>query len=122
VESLDPRATIGTGTIGNLADAGMRIAFVRSVRRPSIGKRQILESLGRIHYRARVLPLAVVPVGPTPAPSRLVVECMSDVEAEDIHWLWPGYVPLGKLSVLEGDPGSGKACSPSSSQRRCPGP
>jgi len=34
---------------------------------------------------------------------------MSDIEPEDIRWLWPGYVPLGKLSVLKGDPGLGKS-------------
>lgn len=103
VESLDPQATIGNGVIGNLADAGMRLAFVRKVQATDSGKRQILESLGRIQSGV------VLPVGPEPVPSRLVVECMSDVEAEDIHWLWPGYVPLGKLSVLEGDPGFGKS-------------
>ena len=26
-----------------------------------------------------------------------------------IHWLWPGYVPSGKLTLLDGDPDRGKS-------------
>ena len=33
---------------------------------------------------------------------------LSDVLPEPVHWLWPGYIPLGKLTLLEGDPGLGK--------------
>ena len=37
------------------------------------------------------------------------VVCLADVQPETVVWLWPGYVPLGKLTVLEGDPGLGKS-------------
>jgi hypothetical protein len=33
---------------------------------------------------------------------------MSDVEPQDVAWLWHPYIPLGKLTLLEGDPGLGK--------------
>ncbi|MBM7867324.1 AAA family ATPase [Heliobacterium gestii] len=33
---------------------------------------------------------------------------MSDVEAIDEKWLWNPYIPLGKLTLIEGDPGCGK--------------
>lgn len=33
---------------------------------------------------------------------------MSDVEPEKVGWLWPYYIPLGKITLLEGDPGCGK--------------
>src|SRR5688500_17306032 len=33
---------------------------------------------------------------------------LSSVEPERVVWLSPGRVPLGKLAVLEGDPGLGK--------------
>jgi hypothetical protein len=32
-----------------------------------------------------------------------------DVEPRAIQWLWPGWIPLGKLTSLEGDPGLGKS-------------
>jgi hypothetical protein len=34
---------------------------------------------------------------------------MSDVEAEDVDWLWYPYIPRGKLTIIEGDPGLGKS-------------
>lgn len=34
---------------------------------------------------------------------------LSDVEPEQVSWLWPGLIPLGKLVILEGDPGAGKS-------------
>lgn len=30
---------------------------------------------------------------------------LSHVEPETVRWLWPGRVPLGKLTMLDGDPG-----------------
>ncbi len=34
---------------------------------------------------------------------------LSDVEAKQGRWLWPGYLPLGKLTLLDGDPDKGKS-------------
>ena len=35
--------------------------------------------------------------------------CMSGVEPADIRWLWPGRIPLGRLTLLVGRPGDGKS-------------
>lgn len=37
-----------------------------------------------------------------------ILVCIADVEREEVGWLWRPYVPLGKLTLLEGDPGVGK--------------
>jgi hypothetical protein len=34
---------------------------------------------------------------------------ISDVQPEQVQWLWSGHVALGKLTVLTGDPGLGKS-------------
>jgi hypothetical protein len=34
---------------------------------------------------------------------------LSTVKAERVSWLWPGRIPLGKLTILDGDPGLGKS-------------
>lgn len=34
---------------------------------------------------------------------------LSDVQPEPVRWLWPGRIPLGKLTILDGDPGLGKS-------------
>ncbi|WP_286726246.1 AAA family ATPase, partial [Pelotomaculum sp. PtaB.Bin117] len=33
---------------------------------------------------------------------------MADVEPEPVSFLWEPYIPLGKITLLEGDPGCGK--------------
>lgn len=33
---------------------------------------------------------------------------MSNVEVEDIKWVWYPYIPYGKITVIQGDPGEGK--------------
>lgn len=40
---------------------------------------------------------------------RISVRRMSDVESETVEWLWWPYIPLGKLTMIEGDPGLGKS-------------
>ncbi|HYH85832.1 MAG TPA: AAA family ATPase [Pyrinomonadaceae bacterium] len=41
--------------------------------------------------------------------SPLQIVRMADVEPETVHWLWHPYIALGKLTILEGDPGLGKS-------------
>jgi hypothetical protein len=38
-----------------------------------------------------------------------VIVRLSDVTAEPVSWLWPGRIPFGKLSTIEGNPGLGKS-------------
>ena len=33
---------------------------------------------------------------------------MKDVEIEEIRWVWYPYIPYGKVSIVQGDPGEGK--------------
>lgn len=40
---------------------------------------------------------------------RVVTRCISEIPAEPLSWLWPGRIPLGKLTILSGDPGLGKS-------------
>jgi hypothetical protein len=46
---------------------------------------------------------------PTKARPRLNVVTLSDVLPEAVEWLWPGRLPFGKISIVEGDPGVGKS-------------
>ncbi len=34
---------------------------------------------------------------------------LSEVETRQIEWLWHGRIPLGKITILDGDPGMGKS-------------
>ena len=41
-------------------------------------------------------------------PESVKIIRMSDVELTPVEWLWKPYLPFGKLSVLQGNPGEGK--------------
>ncbi|HST04132.1 MAG TPA: AAA family ATPase [Chloroflexia bacterium] len=56
---------------------------------PQIGKGQSIETHGDPQYTGLV--------------------CLADVVPEQVRWLWPGRIPLGKLTILDGDPGLGKS-------------
>jgi hypothetical protein len=45
---------------------------------------------------------------PEPKPVELGT-LLSTVKPERVSWLWPGRIPLGKLTIIEGDPGLGKS-------------
>jgi putative DNA primase/helicase len=38
-----------------------------------------------------------------------VLRCFRDITPKPLLWLWPGRIPLGKLTLLIGDPGLGKS-------------
>ena len=37
------------------------------------------------------------------------VKLYSDIEKKDVKWLWYPYIPYGKITVIQGDPGDGKS-------------
>lgn len=39
----------------------------------------------------------------------LVTVRLDKIAIEKVEWVWPGYLPVGKLVVLDGDPGLGKS-------------
>ena len=38
-----------------------------------------------------------------------VLTCLADVEPRPVSWLWPGRIPLGRITLLVGRPGEGKS-------------
>lgn len=46
--------------------------------------------------------------GPEPGSPAGAVR-VADVVAQRVEWLWPGRLPLGKVGILDGDPGLGKS-------------
>jgi putative DNA primase/helicase len=41
--------------------------------------------------------------------SGAVLRRVCDISAQKVSWLWPGRIPLGKLTLFAGDPGLGKS-------------
>jgi hypothetical protein len=48
-----------------------------------------------------------------PVPPEVHIVCISDIERQQLKWLWPDRIPLGKLTLLCGDPGLGNRTLPS---------
>lgn len=46
---------------------------------------------------------------PTTQGEGLITQKVSDISIETPRWVWPGYLPEGKLTLLVGDPGMGKS-------------
>ncbi|MDR3246555.1 MAG: AAA family ATPase [Prevotellaceae bacterium] len=39
---------------------------------------------------------------------KLKIITMQDIETEQVSWLWEPYIPSGKITIVQGDPGDGK--------------
>ena len=100
--------------------AGLRPpARVRTVRLPDLPPhgdlRDWLAALGPeatpTVVRERMASLVAAAPGPAPAPGGAgpILRCLAQVAPSAVRWLWPGRVPLGRLTLLVGRPGTGKS-------------
>ncbi len=39
---------------------------------------------------------------------KLKLVSLSEVELQEVEWLWYPYIPFGKITIIQGDPGEGK--------------
>lgn len=43
-----------------------------------------------------------------PTKPELEIRKLSEVELQEVQWLWYPYIPFGKITIIQGDPGEGK--------------
>jgi putative DNA primase/helicase len=75
------------------------------------------QALDSHHFRTCTMPGRPTSdsVQPTQTPTQSAEEefeslyRLSQVRPQRVSWLWPGRIPLGKLTILDGDPGLGKS-------------
>ena len=46
---------------------------------------------------------------PKPKKESITVKSISKIKSEKVSFLWKPYIPLGKVTIIEGDPGVGKS-------------
>jgi hypothetical protein len=92
-----------------------------SMRRHGLSLEQILKALSTINAEACKPPLEEKEVGriarsaagyaPEAVPGELEpdIQCLADVEARAVPWLWPCRIPSGRLTLLVGRPSAGKS-------------
>lgn len=101
----------------------MLTSLAGSMRRRNSSPAAILAAL-RVENEARVRPplpdedlqRIAGSIGDKPAATngkrpvgKMHVEKLSDVESKPVTWLWPNWLPLGQVIVLDGLPGQGKS-------------
>jgi putative DNA primase/helicase len=69
---------------------------------------ELLESVAE-HAQGMVVEAVVSRSRGNASSSSFKTVCLADVEPEEVAWLWPGYLPVGKLVMLDGDPCAGKS-------------
>ena len=58
--------------------------------------------------------------------AELKIISMDEVQSKEVNWLWYPYIPYGKITIIQGDPGEGKTtlalrlAALLSKERRCP--
>lgn len=40
--------------------------------------------------------------------SELIIISIDEIETKEVNWLWYPYIPYGKITIIQGDPGEGK--------------
>ena len=40
--------------------------------------------------------------------AELKIISMDEVQSKKVNWLWYPYIPYGKITIIQGDPGEGK--------------
>jgi hypothetical protein len=83
-------------------DVGARVAALKAALAGRPDRATILAAIVVAARTAHLQP------GAPPADSESLI-LLADVESRPVRWLWPGRLPLGKLTVLDGDPGLGKS-------------
>jgi hypothetical protein len=72
---------------------------------------QISEALGKAVDDPFIPPEphAAVKAMAAKTPAALVIQRASEIEPQEIAWLWPGRIALGKQTIIAGEPGLGKS-------------
>jgi len=100
LSELNPPATVRIVELPGLPPSGDLVDFIE-------GREQSARESIRAEIEA--LAEATQPLDPTDVRGGPVLVRLADVEPEELAWLWPGRIPLGKLTLLAGDPGLGKS-------------
>jgi predicted ATP-dependent serine protease len=77
------------------------------------GHKDMMGPNGAIHNRSFTQSMingqSGVAAPSAPDAGELIVSCMADIKARPISWLWPRFIPRGKLTIIAGNPGLGKS-------------
>lgn len=88
------------------------VRSVKIVELPELPKKEDISDWVKIKGNDKARLLEIIKDAPvwTPESANISgVVKLKDVTPEIVSWLWDGYIPLGKVTLLDGDPGTGKS-------------
>lgn len=99
----------GSDVAERLASLGCTVSVIDAVSLGLLAKGDAVDWLAAhpVATAADVWALPAVEAEGEPPPMH--ARCLADVQAEPVHWLWPGRIARGKVTVLAGHPGLGKS-------------
>jgi putative DNA primase/helicase len=97
---LEPPAHVKIVELPGLPEKGDIVEYIEPRR--SQAPEKIRARIERLAAKATALAPEELIGGP-------MMVCMADVEAREVRWLWPGRIPLGRITLLVGRPGEGKS-------------
>ena len=103
---LDPPPTVKLIDLPNLPEGGDAVEFISARRSAGLDDDAIRAEIEELVGAAEVVENNVKRVNSSVRRARMVH--MSEVKPRPLEWLWPGRIPLGKLTLIPGDPGLGK--------------
>lgn len=109
---LNPRPTLRIVNLPDLPEGGDIVEFIAARTAAGDSATIIRDTVDELAESVPVVCLDDVsqePASPTDKTSRLISRRVCDVALEPLEWLWPNRVPLGKVTLLAGDPGLGKS-------------
>lgn len=101
LSKLEPPARVKTVELPGLPKGGDIVDYIDS--RDSVDSEDIRAGIEKLANQA-----PEVTASPRDSSGPVLIR-LSDVKPERLQWLWPGRIPLGKLTVIAGDPGLGKS-------------
>jgi len=103
LSKLTPAPVVKVVVLPGLPEHGDAYDFIEAGRAAGRADADLLREIEALaEAAAEWAPTAVVKSGP-------VLVCLSDVEPREVEWLWPGRIPLGRITLVAGRPGVGKS-------------
>jgi len=89
-----------------------RAKSIKILHLPDLQEKQDVTDFLRKHGKEKGKELLTKLIAETPEwwikEEKPLFICMGSIEVQEVKFLWKPYIPLGKITLLQGDPGSGK--------------
>jgi len=85
------------------------MALVRAAVSSGLSYEEVRPTFSSGYKAGLESPAKALTVRAKPKADEVIIECADDMDIKPIDWLWPGWLPQGKLTILAGQAGTGKS-------------